>query len=103
MACKITWTNEAKVSLGSILEFWTKHNQSKEYAVKILKEIRKTEGLLSNAPEIGRRCFRKDVEVRAISILKKFTLFYKIYEERVTIVAFISNAILTQIDEFNIR
>ncbi len=99
MVYSIIWTKEAQKSLEEILVFWIEHNASKEYSLKILRDIRKVENLLMNTPAIGQKYLKNKEEFRAISILKKFKLFYKIEGDKIIVLAFISNAMLIETEE----
>ncbi len=103
MAYSIIWTKEAQKSLEKIFVFWKEHNASKEYSSKILQDIRSVESLLMNSPAIGQKYLRSKEEFRAISILKKFRLFYKIEQDKIIIIGFLSNAMLIQIEEGNLN
>ena len=82
---KIIWTDEAIEQQVDILNYWFEHNKSSKYSEKILIEIEEFETLLEINPFIGNKTDFK--EVRRVIILNNFSLFYKIIEKNVYIVA----------------
>lgn len=85
---EIIWAKQAEIRYLETLEFWTLHNHSNRYSLKIISEIDKIEALLLKNPYLGR--VANDENIRVISILKKFLLYYKIQGNIIYIVSFIS-------------
>lgn len=86
----IIWTKEAEADYFGILSYWVVHNYSETYSIKILKEVEKTEELLSINPYIGQIRKQEDIEVREFLILKNFSIIYKI-SNIIEIIAFWDN------------
>ncbi len=96
MAYKIIWHKEAQKEYLNNLEYWIKHNQSLEYANKIVQEVDRIENLLKEMPCLGKSGRHKyfNKEVRVVLILHKFSLFYAVEDNHIIVIDFISNSIL---------
>jgi toxin YoeB len=72
---KIIWSDQAKNSLSSILEFYTHRNKSKAYSVKVYKRISKELKLLRKFPYLG---IKTDLPGIRGLIIDPFILFYEL-------------------------
>lgn len=88
MAKRIIWTNTAKKSRQEILEYWSKHNQSKAYSKKLSKLFRKKIALLKSEHYFGKPT---DIENVRVSLVNNFSLFYKVYADKIIIVGIWDN------------
>lgn len=86
----IIWSEQAETDYYDTLSFWTAHNYSETYSIKILKEVERAEELLSINPYIGSIRFQDGVEIRKFAILRNFSIIYKI-SDLVEIIAFWDN------------
>jgi len=50
---KIVWSNNAKIKLFGILEYYTERNKSATYSKKLYKKFSKELALLKKQPKIG--------------------------------------------------
>ncbi len=75
----IIWSRKAEIALFKVLEFVIQH-QSNAYAIKITKEIKRTEKLLLNNLFIG--TLSEIPHVRRCVILNHFSLFYRIDKDK---------------------
>lgn len=85
---EVKWTLSANRKYYQILEFWIEHNQSAEYAMKIVKEVERIENLLKENPCLGVLVFGAKEPTRRMLVLKNFSLFYIVKEKMVKIVLF---------------
>ena len=72
----IRWELKAIEEQNTIFDFWNKHNKSKVYSRKILKEIKLLENLLLKNPDLG--TLTDFCGIRKVVILSKFSLFYSV-------------------------
>ncbi len=97
MLCKeypIIWTSYAIQQYLTILDFWTKHNNSIEYPKKIEQAVLRQEDIIRKNPEIGTIRKYNGLPLRCSIILRKYSLFYLIRNEEIVVVDFISNHLL---------
>jgi plasmid stabilization system protein ParE len=77
---KIKWTKDALLAQSDILKFWTEHNDSNLYSIKLSKEVKNKITLISKNPSSGK--VSKFLGVRYVLILKHFSLYYRIKEDK---------------------
>ena len=83
---KIIWSKNAISKLKECLGFWTEHNQSNLFSLKIEEAIINAEDTLKIFPFIGRTTDKKDI--RRLLVMKRFILFYKVSDTTISILAF---------------
>ena len=88
MAKQVIWTNTAKKSRQEILEYWSKHNESKVYAKKLSKLFSNKVALLKSEHYSGKPTDIKNVRV---SLVNNFSLFYKVSSDNIIIVGIWDN------------
>lgn len=86
---QIEWSVTASKQRAIALEFWIEHNKSQTYSKKIFKESLRFEKLLVKNPFLGQ--ITDFYEVRRVLILKNFSMYYKILNNLILIVAFKDN------------
>ncbi|MCS3871135.1 plasmid stabilization system protein ParE [Chryseobacterium ginsenosidimutans] len=86
---QIKWTRKALLSFADILRYWNVHNSSETYSRKLISEVEKKEKLISQNPYIGSPSEIKGVKY--VLIDKNFSLYYRIHEEVVEVLAFWDN------------
>lgn len=74
MVKKVVWTRQAQDERQKIFDYWTSHNMSTVYSIKLNALIKKHLSLACKYPQIGRTT--SFAEVRLI-IIKNYLLFYK--------------------------
>ena len=77
---KLEWTLEAEMQYYDILSYWTNHNKSNSYSIKIMNEVEKSEDLLIYNP----------FKIRSLLVLKNFSIIYRI-TDRIEILSFWDN------------
>lgn len=86
---QIKWTKKALLSFADTLKFWNEHNKSQTYSIKLRNEVRKTEKAICRNPYRGKP---SDIEgCRHVSVLKNFSIYYRIKNEFVEILSFWDN------------
>lgn len=88
MAKQIIWTNTAKKARREILQYWIRHNGSNVYSKKLSQLIREKVLLIQSEHYLGKPTDFKDVRV---SLIKNFSLFYKVNKENIIIVGIWDN------------
>jgi len=79
---KLIWTNNAKIQLFEILDFFNGRNHSSIYSKKLYKKLIKEASVLLIHPEIG---IKSDIlSVRGL-IVGNYILFYEIRVEYIII------------------
>ena len=79
---KLVWSNNAKIKLFEILEFYRKRNQSDTYSKKLYKKFIKEVSVLIKHPYIG---LKTDViSVRGL-IIDHYIVFYELSENQIYI------------------
>ena len=79
---KLIWTNNAKIQLFEILDYFNERNHSNIYSTKLYKKIIKEASVLLIHPEIG---IKSDLlSVRGLSV-GNYILFYEIRVEYIII------------------
>ena len=86
---QITWTQKAEKQLNQTLLYWNNRNKSNSYSKKLLKEIKKTEIYLTENPNSGITIGYNSV--LKISVLRVFSIIYKLKEKQIMILAFWDN------------
>lgn len=82
MAKKVTWSKEAINEIKSIFEYWDNKNGNIEYSSKLLKQFSKISNTISDFPYSGKQTDVVDIRVFVNS---NFSIYYKIYPERILI------------------
>jgi hypothetical protein len=83
---KIVWTKTASQQLEEVVLFWNAHNGNNLFSQKILKATNASAKRLIRFPFSGK--LTDFPSVRAIILLKSFTLFYKVMDSKVLILLF---------------
>ena len=71
---KIDWTEKAKFERKEILNYWIRHNKSKNYSLKLNKLFADTLIQVAQRPIIGRITEFENVRVK---IIRNYLLFYE--------------------------
>ena len=79
---KLIWTNNAKIQLFEILDYFNGRNQSSTYSKMVYKKIVKEALVLVKHPEIG---VKTDLPLIRGLIVDKYILFYEITMEHIII------------------
>ncbi|EPE00382.1 type II toxin-antitoxin system RelE/ParE family toxin [Capnocytophaga sp. oral taxon 336] len=89
---KLEWTPEAEMQYYDILSYWTNHNKSNSYSIKIMNEVEKSEDLLIYNPFIGQEHYLSTpyFKIRSLLVLKNFSIIYRI-TDRIEILSFWDN------------
>lgn len=86
---QISWTRKALFSFADTLNYWNFHNSSQKYSRKLRIEVEKKEKLISKNPNIGTL---SEIEgIRYVLIDKNFSIYYRVVENTVEILAFWDN------------
>lgn len=83
---KIIWTEEASSDYYETLLYWEEHNLSPTYSEKIVENVDATEKLILENPKIGTKTDLP--EVFRIRFLTYFSLFYRMRNGNIEILAF---------------
>lgn len=83
MAKKIIWTKPAQKSRKAILDFWTQHNKSNTYSLKLHRMFIEHTKLLLTYPLIG---IRSDFENYRVLLVRDYNIYYRIEEDAIIIV-----------------
>jgi plasmid stabilization system protein ParE len=86
---QIIWAKEAENDYIETIYFWIEHNKSEQYSKKLIAEVEKAEKKLSEFPFSGSNTDFNNVY--KISILKKFSIYYRVKSGIIEIVAFWDN------------
>ena len=85
---KIIWTNLAAKQLRHITSFWTEHNKSNKYSLKLIDKVEYNfNGVLKNP----KRCSETTFLGVRVSSLGHFSIFYKIDSAGIVILSFWDN------------
>lgn len=85
---KIIWTETAARQRRSILEYWLQRNQSPNYSLKLLKVSNEKANLIADNPLLYKKADFPDTRVATMG---HFSMFYKIVDDTIFIVAFWDN------------
>ncbi len=78
---KIIWTPNAEENFYSTLKYWTEHNKSSSYSLKITKEVNKVIQEIKRNPYFLSKYF-EDIRLYRKSFFKaRFYLYYDIIDE----------------------
>lgn len=86
---KVSWSIKASKGLNEVYDYWTLHNKSNVYSEKILDETFRMINLIRSQSYIGEES--KIKKIRRVLILDNFSLFYKILNDEIKILAFFDN------------
>ena len=84
MARKIIWTENARVELFDIFEYWNDRNKSKLFSIKLNDLINLQLSLIAEFPLITRETHIPNVHVK---IVHKYLLYYEVKEEMLVILS----------------
>ena len=85
---EIIWTATAVKQRRQILEYWVFHNSSSQYSKKLVKAINIRTSILAKHSEIGQQTSVKGIREAAMG---NFSLYYKILDNQIVIMAFWDN------------
>ena len=84
----ITWTQTASKQLREVLSFWNKRTHSNRFSNKLLDKIDQRLTLVASFPLEHPQTSLPEVRVAAMN---HYSLFYKVKEDRIVIIAFWDN------------
>jgi plasmid stabilization system protein ParE len=84
----VVWTETAAKQRREVLKYWTLRNGSTTFAEKLIKIIKEKTKLIAKFPQSGRL---SDFENVHVSAMGHFSIFYKVEEDQIIIVAFWDN------------
>jgi len=84
----VVWTRTADLQFVGILEYWVKRNKSTNYSKKLLKLVTEKTLQISKNSYIFKATDFNDVRVAS---LKHFSIYYKVTEQQIIIMAFWDN------------
>lgn len=84
----IVWTETAAKQRREILKYWTKRNNSKVYAEKLIQLIAKQTKIISKHPESFKEADYPDTRESAMG---HFSIYYKYTDKELLITAFWDN------------
>lgn len=84
----IVWTETAAKQRREVLRYWTIRNGSDSYAQKLIKLTRDRVKIIAKYPESG---VETDYPHTRMSAMGHFSLYYKVTDENIIIVAFWDN------------
>lgn len=70
---KLRWTSKARRELKEILEFWTDHNASDTYSLKLLYLFNETALQIASTPGLGKQ---SDIPFVRMKLVRDYWLFY---------------------------
>ncbi|HAP96164.1 type II toxin-antitoxin system RelE/ParE family toxin [Epilithonimonas hominis] len=86
---KVIWSDDAESDYYNTLVFWTKHNKSNSYSKKLIANVERKINYLIQNPNSGIATnFHNTYKV---PILKYFSLYYRLSEQTIEIIAFWDN------------
>ena len=84
---KIIWSPIADKEFSANLVFWTEHNYSNSYSLKIISEVMRLQEILRENPYIGKPT-EKDRSVFKVLILRNFYLYYSVENQVINVLSF---------------
>ena len=84
----IVWTETAAKQRREILKYWTIRNGSDNYAKKLIKVSKEKTAVIASFPESG---IETEIPSIRMSAMGHFSIFYKVTETKLIIVAFWDN------------
>jgi hypothetical protein len=91
MQRKIEWSYEARIMITQTVNYWNERNQSYLYSNKILKEIDNLQKSILKNPYFLAR-YHENIGLYQRTFFKgKYSLYYKIEKNNITIIHFRSN------------
>lgn len=82
MAKQIIWSAIAKASKKEILLYWIDRNKSNEFSQHLDQLFENAIEIISEFPLAGKPTSKLDVRIK---VVKKYLIFYKIYEKHISI------------------
>lgn len=83
---EIEWSDDAWFSYQETVKFWVAHNHSTSYSEKIIEEVEYIEMQLISDISIGQKT--EYPGIFRMRFLKNFSLFYKVKNKKIEILAF---------------
>lgn len=84
----IIWTKTADIQFVGILEYWLNRNKSNSYPKKLIKLTEQRTAKIADNPELFRK---SEIESFRVSVMGKFSIYYKSTKSTIFIVAFWDN------------
>ena len=90
---KIVWLPQARIQFHEIITYWAEELESVSYVQKIREDVQRVLEILKFSPRIGRTVEDINEEVRRVTILRNYSIFYKWVEDyhEIQIIAFWDN------------
>jgi plasmid stabilization system protein ParE len=85
---QIIWTRTADIQLIGVLEYWANRNKSKLFAEALLKIVTKKTLQIADNPKLFRATHMEAVRMAPLG---HYSIFYKITEKAIFIIAFWDN------------
>lgn len=84
----IVWTKTADLQFIGILEYWVKRNKSNSYSKKLVTLVSERTKQIAEKPLLFKATDFKDVRIAS---LDNFSIYYKVYDDKIIISAFWDN------------
>ena len=84
----VVWSKASIDQRRAILRFWTINNGSKTFSVKLIRRIKSRMKIISQFPYLGPQTEIEGIRVINVS---HFSIFYKVTENEIGVVAFWDN------------
>jgi toxin YoeB len=82
MAKQIIWSAIAKASKKEILLYWKHRNSSNRFSKHLNQLFENAIVIISEFPSAGKPTRKKDVRIK---IVKEYLIFYKVYDDHISI------------------
>lgn len=82
MAKEVIWSPLAKRKRKEILKYWTEHNKSNTYSLKLNELFKQAEQLICERPNIGKPTSDKHIRFK---IVRDYLIFYEQADEKINI------------------
>ena len=83
MAKRIIWSEQAHIERKEILRFWTSHNKSQTYSIKLNRLFKEEIQIISEFPKIGKPTNLKDIRAK---IVRDYYIFYQETKDQIFII-----------------
>ena len=84
----VIWTKTADLQFVGILAYWVKRNKYNVYSIRLVKLVSERTKQIAENPLIYKKTDFKDVRVTPLG---NYSIFYKIFDEKIIITAFWDN------------
>jgi len=84
----VIWTKTADLQFVGVLEYWVIRNKSTNYSKKLVKLVSRKTNQISQKPFIYKATDFKSIRVASMG---NFSIYYKVTDEQIIIVAFWDN------------